>query len=112
MPEDSNEPRDTIWWRLVHLDPALLRAFIVAAFLLAGGLGLSFATDLPDTLITFISAFLMLVQGLWTRGAVTANARVAVLVPDPIDAPDVVAPGEAVTTASSADVTYAARHSG
>lgn len=108
MPESNVPENPGFWWRFVHLDPALLRAFIVAAFLLAGGLGLSFATDLPDNLITFISAALMLIQGLWTRSSVTANARVLVRVPDPVNRPGVVVPGEAVTTASDARILSAA----
>lgn len=111
MPEDS-EPQDTFWWRLVHLDPALLRGLVVALVLLLGGLGVSIATDVPDTVVTAIAAFLAIVQALWTRPAVTANARVVVAAPDPVNRPGRVVAGEAVTTATSDAILDAARSDG
>lgn len=103
---------DTFWWRLVHLNPALIRGIVMAAVLLAASLGILISPGLPDTLIGFIATALAIVQALWTRSAVTANARVAVSVPDPINFPNVVAAGDATTSATPKDIIDAARASG
>lgn len=107
-----NQPKDTFWWRLVNLDPAIYRAVITAFFMLAGGLGLHYATDLPDNFIAALAAILMLVQGVWTKGSVTPNAKVLVRVPDPVNDPSFVAAGPARTTAPNEEVLSAAKRVG
>jgi hypothetical protein len=106
------EPTDTFWWKLVHLDPTLLRGLIMAAVLLLSSLGILVSPEVPNSLIGFIATVLAIVQALWTRPAVTANARVAVLVPDPVNAPEIVEAGDATTTATTKDIVEAARASG
>jgi len=99
-------------WRLVHLEPALFRGIILAVVGLLGTLGIVIAPQVPDSLLGFLIAVLALVQAIWTRQAVTPNAKVAVSVPDPVNAPQTVAAGDAVTTATSRDIVSAARSSG
>lgn len=101
--------RDTIWWRLVHLDPALLRGGVVAVVALLGVLGVLVTPGLPDVVLVLWVALAAIVQALWTRPAVTANARVLVAVPDPVNEPHVVVAGEAVTTAGGTAIIDAAR---
>lgn len=107
-----NQPRDTFWWRLIHLDPALVRGLIMAVVLVLGSAGILVSESLTDGLIGVWVAVAAVVQALWTKSAVTPNAKVVVSAPDPVNAPDVVAPGEAVTEASSTDIIEAARTSG
>lgn len=101
--------RDTIWWRLVHLEPAVWRGAVVAVVALLGALGIIVAPGIPDALIAAWVALAAVVQALWTRPAVTANARVVVEAPDPVDRPGRVLAGEAVTGASDALILAAAR---
>jgi hypothetical protein len=100
------------WWRLVHLEPALIRGLAVAVVGLLGSVGILVIPGLPDGLVGVWLALAAIVQALWTKGAVTANARVAVRVPDPVNAPFVVEAGEAATTAPSAAIVEAARAAG
>lgn len=106
------EPTDTFWWKLVHLDPTLLRGLIMAAVLLLSSLGILVSPEVPNSLIGFIATALAIVQALWTRPAVTPNAKVAVVVPDPVNAPEIVEAGDATTTATTKDIVEAARASG
>lgn len=100
------------WWRLVHLDPAVYRGFIVATAALLVGLGLTFGADLPENLVVFIGAIFALAQGLWTRGAVVANDKVLAYLPDPVNMPNAVAAGVAITGASNEKIVEAARVQG
>jgi len=101
--------RDTFWWRLVHLEPALLRGVVVALVALLGAVGILVAPGIPDALLTVWGVTATLVQALWTRSGVTANARVVVEAPDPIGEPATVTAGAAVTEASTPDILAAAR---
>lgn len=85
-------------WKLVHLDPALYRAFVVTIALLCGAFGLVVSDQSVGAIVTVVSAAIALIQGVWTRKSVTANAKVVVLKPDPVNEPSLVAPGEAVST--------------
>jgi hypothetical protein len=98
-------------WRLIYLEPALWRALIVTAFTLLLSLGVAVSPDIPNSVIGFILASAPVAQALWTRGAVTPNAKVAVKVPDP-EKPDEVTPGDAVTTATPRSIVAAAQASG
>lgn len=99
-------------WKFVHLDPALFRGVIMAGVLALSSAGIIISDDIPNSIIGFVAAMLAMVQAIWTRNGVTPNAKVAVSVPDPINAPNVVAPGEAVTNAHAAAIITAARNSG
>jgi hypothetical protein len=98
--------------RLAMLEPAVLRGVIIAIIWVLTSFGIAISPQVPDSLIALSAALLALIQALWTRPSVTANARVAVLVPDPINAPEVVTAGAAVTTASNADIIQAAQSAG
>jgi hypothetical protein len=106
------EPTDTFWWKLVHLDPTLIRGLVMATILLLSSIGILVSPEVPNSLIGFIATVLAIVQALWTRPAVTPNAKVAVVVPDPVNAPEVVEAGNATTTATTKDIIEAARASG
>jgi len=101
--------QDTFWWRLVHLEPTVLRGVLTGLLGLAGALGILIAPGLPDTILGFWVPLMAVVQLLWTRPAVTANARVVVEAPDPVGAPGTVAPGEATTTATNGQILEAAK---
>lgn len=89
-----NEP--SIWWRLVNLQPATWRGIVMAAFALAAALGLKFAPEIPDAAFLVVLAALPVIQGLWTKKAVTPNAKVVIRMPDPIKEPDLITAGPAV----------------
>lgn len=101
--------KDTLWWRLIHLEPALVRGVLTGAVGLAGALGILGLDWLPDKILGLWVPLVALVQVLITRPAVTANARVVVAAPDPIGSPTTVVAGEAVTKASPAAIVDAAR---
>lgn len=86
------------WWRLVHLDPAILRGAVMSVIALVATFGLIVGDAKQAAIITAIGSILALVQALWTRKAVTPNAKVVVYKPDPIKAPDLVVPGPAVSS--------------
>lgn len=86
------------WWRLVHLDPAILRGAVIAVALLVGTLGFAVSDQTLTAFLTAIGALLAMVQALWTRGSVTPNAKVVVYKPDPVNHPAELAPGEAVSS--------------
>ena len=105
----STMDKDTLWWRLVHLEPALLRGAVVAVVALLSAVGILVAPGIPDALLGAWGAAAAIVAAVWTRPAVTANARVVVEAPNPISEPEKVVAGEAITTASRTDIIDAAR---
>lgn len=100
-PLATDGPRDTVWWRLMNLQPAVWRGIVTAVFVFLAAVGIKVAPEIPDAAFLVVLALLPIVQGIWTRSAVTPNAKVAVSVPDPINAPAEVAAGEAVVPAST-----------
>jgi len=103
------DDKTSTWWRLIHLDPVLFRAAVVAVVVLLGTLGILVDPSIPDALVTAWVALAAIVQTVWTRPAVTANARVVVEAPNPVSDPHVVVAGEATTRASDAAIIDAAR---
>jgi hypothetical protein len=99
---------DNFWYRLTKLDPAVFRGLIVSVVALLASVGVAISPGVPDALIAFIVVVVPLAQALWTRPAVTPNARVSVYLPDPVNEPQVVEAGEAVTTASDSAIIEAA----
>lgn len=91
-----NEPKDTVWWKLVNLQPATWRGIVTAVVVLLAAAGVKVAPEVPDAVFLVVVSLLPIAQGLWTRSAVTPNAKVAVSVPDPVNEPGVVAAGQAV----------------
>lgn len=101
MSEDSNipsasEPKDTIWWRIVNLQPATWRGIVTAVFVLLAAVGIKVVPEVPDAVFLVILAVLPVIQAAWTKKAVTPNAKVAVRVPDPINRPGKIEAGPAV----------------
>lgn len=108
-PKDS---RDSFWWRLVHLDPAVYRGIIMAVVLLLVSVGIAVSDNIPNAVIGVVAAVFALVQAMWTKNAVVPNDKVVSYLPDPVNAPGVVYAGAAVTTASDDAVLDAARMAG
>lgn len=103
------DPRDNPLWRLVNLQPATWRGIVTAVFMLLAAIGIKVAPEIPDAAFLVVLALLPVIQGLWTKSAVTPNAKVAVEVPDPINAPNEVVAGQARVLADDQDVIDAAR---
>jgi hypothetical protein len=101
--------KDSFWWRLIHLEPMVWRAAVVAVVALLGALGILVDPSIPDALVTAWVALAAIAQTVWTRPAVTANARVVVEAPEPIRSPGTVVAGEAVTQASDTEILTAAK---
>jgi hypothetical protein len=95
-------------WRLVHLEPTMMRTFVVTIFALLAATGVVVNDSLPDALVSAVIALAAIIQAVWVRQGVTANARVVVEAPDPVDQPGLVAPGQAVTMADDASIIEAA----
>lgn len=92
----ADQPKNTIVWRLVNLQPSVWRGVVTAVFVTLAAVGIKVAPEIPDVAFLIVLALLPIAQGLWTKSAVTPNAKVAVSVPDPINAPDEVSAGQAV----------------
>lgn len=89
-----NEP--TWWEKLLKLDPALVRGFIVTFFgMLALVLGHQYGTEDVETVINFVVGFLGLVAAVVIRPAVTPNAKVIVRDDTPLSAAPTIVAGEA-----------------
>lgn len=107
--EPTPIPNNSFWYKLTKLEPAVYRGLIISIVALLASVGVAISPGVPDALIGFILVVVPIVQALWTRPAVTANARVSVYLPDPQNEPDYVRAGEAVTTATNAEIVEAAK---
>ena len=97
------------WWKLVHLNPALWKALIVAVAALLVSVGVTVFTEgIQNGVYGVIIAVVAIVQALWTRNSVTANKKVIAYKPDPVDRPNVVASGEAIVQDGAAVAAVAA----
>ncbi len=96
MSEYGSQPKDSVLWKLVNLEPAVWRGIVVAVLAVLAAVGIKVAPGVPDLAFLVVLAVLPVFQGLWTKSAVTPNAKVAVVVPDPVEAPSIVRAGEAV----------------
>lgn len=86
------------WERLAALNPAVVRAVVVAIVgVVALVAGKAIDDGTVDVIVNVLMVILPIVAGFFIKRAVTPNAKVVVLKPDPVNAPDVVAPGEATT---------------
>lgn len=106
-----NEPQDTFWWRLTHLDPAIYKGIVVAVVALLTSIGVVISPTIPDSVVILIVAVMSMVQALWTKTSVTPNAKVIAYLDDPLK-PKEILPGEAITTATDAAIVKAARDAG
>lgn len=87
--------------RLMRLEPTVWRSLLVGLLGLLLDLGVVLSPTLPDTILAVIIPLQAIVQAIFIRPAVTANARVAVYMPDPEERPTVVRSGEADASAAS-----------
>lgn len=66
--------------RKTQTEPSMIRAAVVAVLGLLASLGFSWAAHVDKgtltAIVTVITVLLPIVQGIWTRYAVTANAKV------------------------------------
>jgi hypothetical protein len=92
-PEDAN-----LWWRLVHLNPVILRGAIVSIFSILATTGLIVGDKKEEAIVTGIFSFVALVQAVWTKPSVTPNQKVIAYKPDPVDEPTKVVAGPAIST--------------
>lgn len=81
--------------RLMKLEPTVWRSLLVGLVGLLLDLGIVLAPGLPDSILGVLLPVQAIVQAILIRPAVTANARVAVYMPDPEDRPTLVKSGEA-----------------
>jgi hypothetical protein len=89
--------------RLTSLNPAVVRGVVVAVVALIVLItGKAIDDSTVDVIANVILLLLPIVAGLFIRPAVTANAKVIALKPDPVGAPNVIAPGEATVTPEQA----------
>jgi len=89
--------------RLTALNPAVVRSIIVAVvavIVLITGKAIDDST--VDIVANVILLLLPIVAGLFIRKAVTPNAKVIALKPDPVGAPNVIEAGEATVTPEQA----------
>jgi hypothetical protein len=86
------------FWKLVHLNPAVWRGIVMAILALAATFGFVVSDQNTEAIVSAVTALLVIVQAIWTRGAVTANKKVIAYKPDPIEDPSHIVPGEAVST--------------
>lgn len=92
-------PRNVdFWWKLVHLDPAILKGAVVSIIGLLATLGLLVNDQTQGAILTSIASIIALVQALWTRKSVTPNIKVVVYKPDPVNSPRLLASGPAIST--------------
>lgn len=72
--------KPTVLQRILTFEPTLARAIVMTVVLVAGLVGLNL-TEVGDAVVTgwtAIFALFPLIQGWWTRPAVTANAKVEI----------------------------------
>ncbi len=86
------------WWKLIHLDPAILRGSVVSIMGLAAAFGYLVNDQRQGAILGAIAAVLALAQALWTRRAVTPNAKVVVYKPNPVEEPEILLAGHAIST--------------
>jgi hypothetical protein len=104
IPEDAG-----FWWKLVHLNPTLYRGLIIAIAGVLAYLGIGFAVGFQDSIFTLVISVVAIVQALWTKSAVTANQKVVVYKPDPVESPNVLASGQSISYDEAA-VAHTAAH--
>lgn len=96
----STPKSPSVWYKLVHMEPALWRGFIVAIFAVLASLGILVSDDVPNNLIALVLALTAIIQALWTRQAVVPEAKVVVWK----DEAQNLRAGEAVPSSSASSV--------
>lgn len=95
-------------WNLVHLNPALYIGLVVAVVVVLGSFGLAISGEQKEAIGTLVLAVVAILQAVWTKSKTTANKKVVVVAPDPVNQPSWVSPGEATTQASPGAIISAA----
>jgi hypothetical protein len=90
------------WYRLVHLEPAIIRGVIMAGVAVLASVGIFVSEDLPNDLVLLITVVFALIQALWTRSATIPTEKVVAYVEDPEVGKQLVA-GPAVPARSVTD---------
>lgn len=107
---EQDQPQDKgPLWNLVHLNPALYIALVVAVCGAIGAFGLVVSGEQKEALGSLVLALVAVIQGVWTGTKTTANKKVVVVAPDPVSQPHLVEPGEATTSASPGAIIDAAK---
>jgi hypothetical protein len=97
--EKANVPDSpNLLWKMTHLEPTLYRGGVVAVVALLAAIGFGVSGSTTDTISAIVVFVASVVQAFWTRKSVTANAKVVVYKPNPVDAPKQVAAGAAVSS--------------
>lgn len=85
--------------RIAALDPAIVRGAIVAVIgLVVAVTGKIIDDATVDLIVNVVLVLLTLLAAIVIRPAVTPNAKVIALKPDPVNQPDRIESGEAVVT--------------
>ncbi len=66
------------WYKLVHLEPALVRGLVMAVFAFLASVGILVSDAVPDNLVGVVLALFAIIQALWTRQVVVPEERVVV----------------------------------
>lgn len=106
---EPEEPADKgPLWNLIHLNPALYIALVVAVAGVLGAFGLAINGEQKEGIVSLVLSIVAILQGVWTGTKTTANKKVVVAAPDPVARPSLVEPGEATTQASPGAIILAA----
>jgi hypothetical protein len=98
------ETEPTWWQRLIKLDPALVRGFIVTIVALgATVLNTTVTDDAVQTVVNFVIGLFALVAAIFIRPAVTPNAKVVTRDDTPLSATPTLVPGPAATALPDED---------
>lgn len=96
-----------LWWKLTHLEPALYAGIVTAVVAILASIGFAISDSATNAIISAVVVVVGLVQALWTRSKSTPNQKVVVFKPDPVNSPDKVSAGPAVSS-NAVDVVNAA----
>jgi hypothetical protein len=99
------EETEATWWeKLLKLDPALVRGFIVTVVGLIGAvLKVTVLEGTVDDIVTFVLALLGILAGILIRPSVTPNAKVVVRDATPLNEVPTLQAGAAVVAPEDKD---------
>lgn len=86
------------WWKLTHLEPALYAGIVTAVVAVLASVGFAISDSATSSIISAVVVIVGLVQALWTRSKSTPNQKVVVYKPDPVNSPNEVSAGSAVSS--------------
>lgn len=97
--------------KLLHLDPVLVAAMVTVITTVAALFGVELSHGKAEVFAVVGLAIIVIGAQLWARRKTLARRKVLAFLPDPVDKPNRVAAGTAVTTASDSTVIRAVRMS-